>query len=265
MKPDLLLPENLAPLIKDTIFGAGGNIRHFFRVGSTNMVAIEAAESGAPEGAVFLAEEQTAGRGRGGHSWHSEPSTGIYVSAILRPSLPSSEILTFSLMAGLATANAVEEVTGVRCELRWPNDLLIGTRKFCGMLTEVHSEAKRLLFAVVGIGINVNQDVFPAELQEIATSLRIETGREWPRVELAAALLQSLDHEYRHLSQNGSNDVFRRFEERSSYARGLDVHVDENGGYTGVTEGLNERGFLKVRTADGVRTVISGGVRVVSR
>jgi BirA family transcriptional regulator, biotin operon repressor / biotin---[acetyl-CoA-carboxylase] ligase len=263
--PDLLLPEVIAPLVRDTIFGAAGNIRHFFRVGSTNMVGIQAAESGAPEGTLFLAEEQTAGRGRGGHTWHSEPSTGIYVSAILRPKLSSGDLLALSLMTGLATANAVEEVTGVRCELRWPNDLLIGPRKFCGILTEVHSEAKRLLFAVVGIGMNVNQDVFPAELQEIATSLRLETGREWSRVELTAALLQSLDREYHSLSQGGSKDVFQRFERRSSYARGLEVHVEESGGYTGVTEGLDESGFLRVRTEDGVRTVISGGVRALSK
>jgi BirA family transcriptional regulator, biotin operon repressor / biotin---[acetyl-CoA-carboxylase] ligase len=262
--PDLLLPELVAPLVKDTVF-SGGRIRHFFRIGSTNAAGMEAAQSGAPEGTVFVAEEQTAGRGRGGHNWHSEPSTGIYLSALLRPGISSSDVVVLSLMAGLATAGAVEEVTGVRCELRWPNDLLIGPRKFCGILTELHSEAGRVLFAVVGIGMNVNQDVFPVELQELATSLRIETGREWPRVELAAALLQSLDREYRSLSQSGIADVFKRFEERSSYARGLEVYVDENGGFTGVTEGLDERGFLRVRTADGLRTVISGGVRAVNR
>ncbi len=264
MPTDLLLPEVISPLVKGTIFS--GHIRHFFRVGSTNAAVMEAAESGVPEGSAFFAEEQTAGRGRGGHTWHSEPSTGIYLSAVLRPRLASAEVLVLSLMAGLAAAAAVEEVTGVRCDLRWPNDLLIGARKFCGILSEVRTESGRVAFAVVGIGINVNQDIFPAELEAIATSLRQETGRSWPRAELAAALLRSLDREYRNLlapEGRQSEEIFRRFENRSSYARGRHVCVEEGGGYSGFTEGLDERGFLRVRTVEGMRTVISGGVRLI--
>ena len=117
---------------------------------------------------------------------------------------------------------------------------------------------------VVGIGINVNQAIFPAELGSIATSLRLETGRDWSRVEVAAALLKSLDREYRALLENpreARESIYKRFEERSSYARGREVHVEEDGGYDGITEGLDERGFLQVRTPQGLRTVLSGGVR----
>jgi BirA family biotin operon repressor/biotin-[acetyl-CoA-carboxylase] ligase len=116
----------------------------------------------------------------------------------------------------------------------------------------------------VGIGINVNQAVFAPELEPIATSLRLETGREWSRVEVAAALLKSLDREYRALLEDpkrARESVYQRFEERSSYARRREVHVEEDGGYDGITEGLDERGFLQVRTPSGVRTVLSGGVR----
>jgi BirA family biotin operon repressor/biotin-[acetyl-CoA-carboxylase] ligase len=167
-------------------------------------------------------------------------------------------------MAGLAVSEAIESVTTIRPDLRWPNDVLINGRKFCGILTELNAEVNRVRYAVVGIGINVNQETFPSDLQSIATSLRLETGREWSRVEIAAALLKSLDREYRALLENSRaarESIHKRFEERSSYARRREVHVEEDGGYDGITEGLDERGFLKVRTEQGLRTVLSGGVR----
>jgi BirA family biotin operon repressor/biotin-[acetyl-CoA-carboxylase] ligase len=165
----------------------------------------------------------------------------------------------------LAVTAAVKDVTGVEADLRWPNDLLIGDKKFCGILTEMNAEVTRVRYAVVGIGINVNQWEFPPELDAIATSLRIATGREWSRVELIASLLQSLDREYRALNSGDLGaaraDIFRRFEEVSSYARGKNVTVDEDGGYEGVTAGLDERGFLRVQTSTGTKTVLSGSVR----
>jgi BirA family biotin operon repressor/biotin-[acetyl-CoA-carboxylase] ligase len=127
----------------------------------------------------------------------------------------------------------------------------------------MNAEATRVRHVVVGIGINVNQQKFPEDLREIATSLRLASGKEWSRVELAAALLKSLDREYRDLLQkpNARESILRRFAEHSSYVRGRNVHIEENGGFEGVTEGLDARGFLKVRTAHGVRTVVSGTVR----
>ncbi len=274
--PDLLLPDIVEPLVKGTIFT--GRLHHYFRIGSTNAAAMQAAGFGENEGAVFFAEEQTAGRGRGGHSWHSARSHGIYVSVILRPQMAPADALVLSLVAGLATASAIEEVTGLKPDLRWPNDLLLARthytaeggcapqeRKFCGILTELNAEATRVRYAVVGIGINVNQERFPAELEPIATSLRIDSGREWSRVELAAALLKSLDRYYRRFDEpNVRGHVFREFEQQSSYARGRRVHVDEGSGYEGVTAGLEERGFLRVQADDGTtRTVLSGGVRAI--
>jgi BirA family biotin operon repressor/biotin-[acetyl-CoA-carboxylase] ligase len=267
--PDLLLPEMLAPSLKGTIFGAAKQIHHYYKMGSTNSEAMRAAAEGAPEGSVFLAEEQLAGRGRGAHTWHSARSAGIYCSVILRPALPPSDALIFSLAAGLAVRAAVAEIAPqLRVDLKWPNDLLLGGKKFCGILTEMNAEATRVRHLVVGVGINVNQVKFPAELREIATSLRIETGTEWSRVELCAAFLKSLDWEYRSLSEDeGARDaILRRFEESSSSARGIRVSIElndgENAGLTGVTEGLDERGFLRIRTSEGLSTVVSGTVRV---
>jgi BirA family biotin operon repressor/biotin-[acetyl-CoA-carboxylase] ligase len=218
--PDLLLPEMLAPSLKGTIFGAHSakHIHHYYKIGSTNSEAMRSAAEGAPEGSVFVAEEQLAGRGRGAHTWHSARSAGIYCSVILRPAIPPSEALIFSLAAALAVRAAVAEIAPqLAVDLKWPNDLLLGGKKFCGILTEMNAEATRVRHLVVGVGINVNQGKFPSELSEIATSLRIATGTEWSRVELCAALLKSLHREYRSLLEDAGAHaaIRRRFEQNS--------------------------------------------------
>jgi BirA family biotin operon repressor/biotin-[acetyl-CoA-carboxylase] ligase len=261
--PDLLLPEIVRPLLRGTLFDA--QIHHFYKIGSTNAAAMSAAAEGAPEGSVFLAEEQTVGRGRGAHSWESARSAGIYCTVVLRPALPPSDVLVLSLAAGLAVRTAIEQVDArVSADLKWPNDLLIAGKKVCGILTEMNAEATRVRYVVVGIGVNVNQASFPKELEGEATSLRLVTGSEWSRVELAAALLKSLDREYRVLvdQADARQSILRRFTEQSSWVQGKQVCVDENGArIEGITEGLDERGFLQVRTPGGLRTILSGTVR----
>src|SRR5207247_4767600 len=139
-----------------TVFGK--QLQNFYQIGSTNTAAMAAAAEGAPEGSVFLAEEQTAGRGRGAHSWHSARSTGIYCSVILRPQLPPSDVLVLSLAVGLAVQAAIEQVDSrVQPDLKWPNDLLLDGKKVCGILAEMNSEATRVRYIVVGVGLNVNQ------------------------------------------------------------------------------------------------------------
>ena len=261
--PDLLLPEILAPLIRGTIFE--NHLHHFYKIGSTNTVAMEAAASGAPEGSVFLAEEQTAGRGRGAHTWESPRSAGIYCSVVLRPQLPPVDVLVMALGAGLAVRSALEQlIPGTRADLKWPNDVLIHGKKICGILAEMNAEATRVRYVVIGIGMNVNHSSFPEELQNQATSLRLVTGNEWSRVEVTAALLKSVEREYRGLTQGpeARQAILRRFSECSSWVRGKPVRVEENGSsLEGMTEGLDERGFLQVRTAQGLQRVLSGTVR----
>ena len=259
--PDLLLPEIVRPLVRGTIFHA--HLHHFYKIGSTNSSAMVAAADGAPQGTVFLAEEQTAGRGRGANSWQSPRSTGIYCSVILRPALPPSDVLTLSLAAGLAVQSAIGEVDSrVQVDLKWPNDVLIAGKKVCGILAEMNAEATRVRYIVVGIGINVNQKSFPRELG--ATSLQLTTGSEWSRVELVGALLKSLDREYRQLADDSDakESILQRFAEKSSWVLGKRVRIEENGSaFEGTTEGLDPRGFLQVRTPYGVQTVLSGTVR----
>jgi BirA family biotin operon repressor/biotin-[acetyl-CoA-carboxylase] ligase len=247
-----------------------GRVRHFTEVGSTNALALEAAHAGARSG-VWVADEQTAGRGRGGHQWHSAAGDGLYVSVLVTPELPMTQALWISLATGLAAKSAIAETTGLEVDIRWPNDLMLDGRKCGGILVETAvsstaDAAATLRYAVIGVGINLNHAEFPAELKALATSLRIAGGRLVERGALLAALLRALDVEIRKLV-NGTGDgaqLLERFTAASSWVRGKRVSVDEAGGYTGVTDGLDPRGFLRVAGDDGVqRIVLSGGVREI--
>jgi BirA family transcriptional regulator, biotin operon repressor / biotin---[acetyl-CoA-carboxylase] ligase len=241
-----------------------GNLHFFPSIHSTNTHAMSQAEAGAPDGSVYFADEQTAGRGRGAHAWSSPPGSGLYVSVLLRPRMPPADVLWLSLAAGLAVHDAVKQVTSLEADLRWPNDLLLGRKKFCGILTELNAEVTRVRHLVIGIGINVHQQFFPEELRDLATSLHIETGRDWPRQELLTALLRSIDQEVTALTTSGpeaQTSVLTRLEHMSSWVRGKHVYLEDQDGFDGVTEGLDARGFLQIRTLNGLRIVLSGGVR----
>jgi BirA family biotin operon repressor/biotin-[acetyl-CoA-carboxylase] ligase len=242
-----------------------GRVRYFASIDSTNTLAMREAEEGQESGTVYLADEQTGGRGRGAHSWHSAPGSGLYVSILLRPRLAPADILWVSLAAGLAVQQAIREVTSLAVDLRWPNDLLLSGRKLGGILTELNAEVTRVRHAVIGVGLNVHQPAFPPELASLATSLTIETGQEWSRQDLLVALLRNVDREISRLTTENLDTVTADIRERlaagSSWIKGKQVVVTESDTFAGITDGLDTRGFLRVRTGDGVRTVLSGGVR----
>jgi len=206
------------------------------------------AAAGLPIGTVVLANEQTAGRGRHSHSWHSEPGAGIYLSIVL----PPSPVLTLAL--GLATTEAVTTATGMACDLRWPNDVMIGGKKTAGILVELVDGA-----AIGGIGINVNQTEFPPDLSGEATSLRLQAGREFSRTEILLALIPALET-FQALEKDA---ILRSFTHASSYASGRRVVVAQPEGVVeGITAGLDRSGYLVVRKDDGTETLIlAGGVR----
>lgn len=253
----------------------GGYVRHLPEVESTNNLALEAAQAGARAGA-WVADAQTAGRGRGGNTWHSAPGDGLYVSALFTPCLPATAF-QLSLAAGLAAWDAIREVTGLRVDIRWPNDLVTrdphGSRKLGGVLVEsavAAPEPRRpamLRYAVIGIGINVAHRALPHGLATEATSLYLEGWQVPDRQPLLIALLDHLDLYVRRLEDGYAGTekgpgVLSRLYEASTWVRGKRVRVPEDGGYTGTTAGLDRSGFLLVDADDGVRrTVRSGGVR----
>jgi BirA family biotin operon repressor/biotin-[acetyl-CoA-carboxylase] ligase len=260
---DVLTPELLRARLRGSLFGK--RVSHFFRTDSTNRVAFELGHDGEAEGAVVVAEEQTAGRGRAGRSWVSERGTGIYVTVLLRPKLAPVQAPLLTMMAGISARAAVEAVTGLNVDLKWPNDLMIGGKKVGGILTEMHAEPALVRFVIVGIGINVNQEKFPAEIAGVATSLRVESGRLHSRVEILVRLLREFEKDYLRLVRDGSASVVNTFQEVSSYALGKKVRVVTGAEtFTGVTAGLTAEGLLRVERSGGeIITVIAGDVAEV--
>jgi BirA family biotin operon repressor/biotin-[acetyl-CoA-carboxylase] ligase len=263
--PDILVPQLLSHRLYGTPFAR--RIYHFFKVDSTNTVAMHLGEAGEPHGAVVLAEEQTAGRGRAGRSWLSEKSSGIHCTVLLRPQISPAHAPLLTLVAGLAARDAAAEELDAIPDIRWPNDLLVGGRKFSGILTEMHAEPDRMHYAVLGIGINVNQTKMPAELEGIATSLRMETGKIHSRLELLIRLLRYLDRYYNQFLAEGAEPILRRFAEVSSYSQGKRVRITTaTETFTGTTAGLESSGVLRVARDDGrgIESVLSGDVAEAS-
>jgi BirA family biotin operon repressor/biotin-[acetyl-CoA-carboxylase] ligase len=261
--PDILTPDMVRQRLKGSLFGK--RIHHFFKIDSTNRVALELGHAGEPEGAVVIAEEQTAGRGRAGRTWHSERAAGLYLTLLLRPPLSPVQAPLLTMLAGLSAHAAIQSELNLSVDLKWPNDLLLRGKKLGGILTEMHAEPSTIKFVIVGIGINVNQEKFPGELSAIATSLRIESGHRQSRLELLSRLLREFETDYNRFLREGIAPVIERFQRITPFANGKRVRVD-NGvhSYAGVTTGLSPEGLLLVKKYDGqIQAVIAGDVTEV--
>ena len=261
--PDILTPDLLRKRLKGSLFGK--RVFHFFKTDSTNRVAMELGYAGEPEGTVVMAESQTMGRGRAGRTWHSEKGTGLYFTVLLRPRLSPAQAPLLTMLAGISAHVAIQAQTGLVPELKWPNDLLLNGKKVGGILTEMHAEPNAVRFVIVGIGINVNQEKFPAELSTIATSIRKESGRMTYRLEVLARLLGQFENDYNRFLREGPGYVVDRFQSVSSFAEGRRVRVDTGvESYMGTTAGLSPEGLLLVTKDNGpLVTVIAGDVTEV--
>jgi len=225
---------------------------------STMLDAARLAAGGCASGTVVGAEEQTAGQGRHGRSWRSDREDGLYFSTVLRLPLSPAQQPMVTMAVGLAVADAIAITTGVAVDLRWPNDVLIGDRKLCGILVQQHNSA-----LVCGIGINVNQVSFPPELMPLATSLRIAGGRTLAREPILIEVLRSMDRHLEILVNQGIHAILQLFTAASSYVSGRRVVVEQGERLLrGTTAGLDANGFLLLRQDDGSQTLIlAGGVR----
>ncbi len=260
--PDLLLPHLIKAELRTRVLGRV--LHHFFRVTSTNDVAQELAQRGGAEGAIVIAEEQSQGRGRLGRLWFSEKGVGIYLSLILRPPLKPRQAPILNLAAAVAVSQAIEGACSLPTDIKWPNDVLIGGRKCCGILTEMSADIDRIKFIIVGVGINVNHKSFPRSLEGYASSLRLEGGRRYSRIEIVLSLLNNLERLYLDLLARGSDIVLDQWTQRSSYARGKEVSVDLGDRQIhGTTAGLSKEGALRIRLSNGqTEEVLSGDVVV---
>lgn len=239
----------------------GRRIDWYRSIPSTMPEAARLAADGCPSGSAVGADEQTAGRGRYGRHWHSEPGAGLYFSVILRHEFALEELPAVTLALGLAVTEAIHQSTSVMCDLRWPNDVLIHDKKCAGILTQLEDAA-----VIAGIGVNINQAGFPAEIASVATSLRIASGHEQSRERLLVAMLPAIDSYSTVLSEQGKQPILDMFTHASSYVSGRRVTVDQSDtALQGTTAGLNESGFLLLQSDNGHRHVIvAGGVRPCS-
>ena len=228
-----------------------GGLHHFSTIDSTNTHALGQARAGTAHGNFYVADEQTAGRGRSDHRWHSAAAQGLYLSVLVRVN-PEFQI-KLPLLTGLAAHAAILKVTGLKADLRWPNDILIGDKKVAGILVETAGNA-----AVIGIGINLHQHSFPDGLRTAATSLDLESGEVVSRERLLVAFLLALDEE---LKKTALERIPERVAAVSSWVEGRHVEVHGPQACFGITAGLDERGLLQVKTADGLVTVTTGGIR----
>jgi len=262
--PDALHADDLLARLGKTKV-VGRDIRVFEETTSTNDVIEKLARDGVKEGAVVFAESQTKGRGRLGRKWMSPTHKGLWFSVLLRPDLRLQETTQLTVISATALRRAIKTVTGLSVEIKWPNDLLLGGKKVAGILTEMSAEVDRVRHVILGIGLDVNQDAneFPADLRAIATSLRIETGEEICRAELAAEILRELDFDYARVCGGKFPAVADEWEAACvTIGKNVVVQVGDRR-FRGRAESLDEDGALRVRSEHGhLERVIGGDVTI---
>lgn len=220
---------------------------------STQPLAHDAAARGAKEGTLVLAELQTGGKGRLGRPWHSPKGTGIWMSLIIRPAIPLPKTPQMTLLTAVSVARAIREETGLPVKIKWPNDIFIGDKKVCGILTELNAESDRVNYLVIGIGLNANSvaEDFPEELAKIATSLRIESGEPIKRARFIQQFCRIFEEEYDHYLAHGFARAKAEWE-KHSYTIGRWVNVQTiSQRLEGRAVGLDEEGVLMVEDQDG--------------
>jgi BirA family biotin operon repressor/biotin-[acetyl-CoA-carboxylase] ligase len=229
-------------------------------IGSTNDVAITAAEAGAPEGLVVVANTQSTGRGRVGRSWSSPPGAGLYVSVVLRPTGPALQLLTIA--AGVAIAEGVHAASGLDTCVKWPNDVHVGSRKLAGILAEAGSSAGAVDHVVLGFGINILRAAYPPDVAVRATSIESELGRAVDRGLVLAECLTALSNRYGMLQRDGASNVIAAWRARAAIHMGriVEWQVDRDA-RRGLAQDIDSTGALLVRVDDQLVRVISGEVR----
>lgn len=242
----------------------GKTIVFYEEIGSTNDEAKRLAREGKPEGLLVLSDRQTAGKGRFGRKWHSPKNTGLYCSLILRPPIPPSKILQLTILAGVAVLETIQKETCLVCKLKWPNDVLINGKKVCGILTESTSKKDKVEFAIMGIGININnrKEQFPDEICLSSTSLKIESGKDIVREKFLSSLLSHLEKNYAGFLEEDNENILKFWRENNET---LGKKVTAYRGarvVSGLAKDIDENGNLLIQLDNGnVEKVSSGEIK----
>jgi len=239
---------------------AGRSVLFFEELESTNIQAGLAAEGGAGEGTLVVADSQTAGRGRRGRAWNSPAGVNVYFTLILKPSYEPGRASMVTLVMALAVSEAICETCGLRAEIKWPNDVIVNGRKVCGILTEMNVQEGRIRYVIIGVGVNVGDQNFPAELAATATSLQRECGQRLPRAVLIANIMAAFEKYYEAFRQRGDLSCILEKYNRCLVNMGKEVRVlDPKGEFQGIARGIRKNGELLVELADGSVTEVYAG------
>jgi len=237
----------------------GKPVRILSQVDSTNEEIRRNLNKNTPEGLVVIADQQTHGKGRLGRSWHSEPGTGLYLSALLRPVMSIENLACITLMAGLATASAIRQQISTWVKLKWPNDILLNGKKIAGILCECITDSGKNPAVITGIGINLSHTHFPESIKDTATSLKLETGKNVSREDIALSLLQNLDSEYENFLQGKIESLIQRWTQQTDmFGNTITVYQKEKI-RVGTAMGLDPHGKLILQTPKGEQMLIESG------
>ena len=259
MKYDLITSQKIKYYLRTHTFGQ--KTYAFWSVGSTNEFACQLARRNEQEGTIVIAEEQSSGRGRLKRKWHSQFGLGLWFSIILRPPIQAIKAGFYPYLAGVSVAQAIENKIGLKPSFKWPNDLHLNNKKFCGILSEVDFIDNRVNFIILGIGINVDhkRENFPKELLNYATSLRIEARAEFDRITLLAEIIYLLEKNYYVSNEYGFEMIIQNWKKRCP-SLGENIHIIQGDyHYYGKFENLDENGCLLLRTEDGsLKKIVAG-------
>jgi len=260
--PDILSKEEIVSHM-DTRW-AGQNVSFYDETDSTNTRAKAAGETGGSHGALFVADQQNAGKGRRGRTWQSPPGSSIYMSLLLRPKFDPAKAPMLTLLMAYSVAMALKEEEEIQARIKWPNDLVLNKKKICGILTEMSAEIDYINYVVIGVGINANMESFPEEIRETATSLRLESGEQIRRAGLIAAVMKKFEEYYEQFCLTGDLSFLLDGYNQILVNRDRQVCVLEPGAqYHATALGINEKGELLVRREDGsLSQVFAGEVSV---
>ena len=259
--PDVMTEAELESL-KNTQW-AGCEIYCFDSIDSTNTKAKELAEAGHPSGTLVVADQQTLGRGRRGRSWESPAGTGIFMTLMLKPDINPNNASMLTLVAAMATARAITEVTGKAAQIKWPNDIVMNGKKVVGILTEMSAQFDYINHIVVGIGINVHNEEFPEEIAKTASSLLLECGHRIHRASLIEAFLEEFERLYAVYLETEDMSGLQKEYDSLLVNRGRQVRVlDPKEPFEGKAMGITKKGELIVDTWESRKLVSSGEVSV---
>ena len=259
--PDILSRTELESNRKTT--WVGEEIHYFDSTDSTNTRAKRLAEDGAVHGTLVVADEQTGGRGRRGRAWESQKGVSVYMSLVLKPEIEPNHASMLTLITAMAVAGGIEKTTGLECKIKWPNGIVIHGKKVCGILTEMSTQMDYINYIVIGIGINVQNEAFPEEIGEVATSLRIESGKKQNRAAIIEAVWEEFETYYDiYLKTEDMQGLVGEYNRKLANMNQQVRVLDPKDPYEGTARGITSKGELIVDTWEARKLVSSGEVSV---